>query len=85
MNPDNNQAKGLKYGIPSLLNVLFTPSLGRVRRPSRGKEKFFPPILQRCYGCSFDAHEIVHTGHGILGFFSFFLERKMCARSKLKE
>ena len=52
--------------------VLFTPSLGRVQRLCRGLEKFFPPVLQRCYGCSFDAQEIVHTGHGMLGFFSFF-------------
>ena len=57
--------------------VLFTPSLGRVRRPCRGLEKFFPPVLQRCYGCSFDAQEIVHTGHGMLGFF-FFFRRERC-------
>ena len=59
-------------------HVLFTPSLGRARRPCRGLEKFFPPVLQRCYGCSFDSQEIVHTGHGMLVFFFFFffLERK---------
>ena len=33
-----------------LVFVLFTPSLGRVRRLCRGLEKFFPPILQHCYG-----------------------------------
>ena len=68
--------------------VLFIPSLVRVRRPCRGLEKFFPPVLQRCYGCSFHAQEIVHTGHGMLGyycFFFFFLERKVPAQSKLKE
>ena len=69
--------------------VLFIPSLVRVRRPCRGLEKFFPPVLQRCYGCSFHAQEIVHTGHGMLGyncFFVFFLlERKVPAQSKLKE
>ena len=53
-------------------DVVFTPSLGRVRRPCRGLEKFFPPVLQRCYGCSFDAQEIVHTGHGMLGCYCFF-------------
>ena len=53
-------------------NILFTPSLGRVRRPCRGLEKFFPPVLQRYYGCSFDAQEIVHTGHGTLCFCFFF-------------
>ena len=46
--------------------ILFIPSLVRVRRPCRGLEKFFPPVLQRCYGCSFHAQEIVHTGHGML-------------------
>ena len=51
---------------------LFTPSLGRVRRPCRGQEKFFPPVLQRCYGCSFDAQEIIHTGHDMLVLFLFF-------------
>ena len=70
-------------------SVLFIPSLVRVRRPCRGLEKFFPPVLQRCYGCSFHAQEIVHTGHGMLGyncFFVFFLlERKVPAQSKLKE
>ena len=70
--------------------VLFIPSLVRVRRPCRGLEKFFPPVLQRCYGCSFHAQEIVHTGHGMLGyncffFFFFLLERKVPAQSKLKE
>ena len=66
--------------------VLFIPSLVRVRRPCRGLEKFFPPVLQRCYGCSFHAQEIVHTGHGMLGFFCFFFfERKVPAQSKLKE
>ena len=68
------------------LHVLFIPSLVRVRRPCRGLEKFFPPVLQRCYGCSFHAQEIVHTGHGMLGyncFFLFFLlERKVPAKSK---
>ena len=57
------------------ISLLFIPSLVRVRRPCRGLEKFFPPVLQRCYGCSFHAQEIVHTGHGMLGyncFFSFF-------------
>ena len=52
--------------------VLFIPSLVRVRRPCRGLEKFFPPVLQRCYGCSFHAQEIVHTGHGMLGYNCFF-------------
>ena len=70
------------------LNVLYIPSLVRVRRPCRGLEKFFPPVLQRCYGCSFHAQEIVYTGHGMLGyycfFFVFFLERKVPAQSKLK-
>ena len=65
-------------------NVLFTPSLGRVRRPCRGLEKFFPPVLQRCYGCSFHAQEIVHTGHGMLGyywfFFFFFGEKGACPK-----
>ena len=59
-------------------DVLFIPSLVRVRRPCRGLEKFFPPVLQRCYGCSFHAQEIVHTGHGMLGYFlrfSFWRER----------
>ena len=70
--------------------VLFIPSLGRVRRPCRGLEKFFPPVLQRCDGCSFHAQEIVHTGHGMLGYycfclFFFLLERKVPAQSKLKE
>ena len=69
--------------------VLFIPSLVRVRRPCRGLEKFFPPVLQRCYVCSFHAQDIVHTGHGMLGyncFFSFFLlERKVPAQSKLIE
>ena len=45
--------------------------------------------LQRCYGCSFHAQEIVHTGHGMLGYycfcFFFLLERKVPAQSKLKE
>ena len=50
-------------------SVLFTPSLGRVRRPCRGLEKFFPPVLQRCYSCSSDAQEIVPTGRGMLGCF----------------
>ena len=67
----------------------FIPSLVRVRRPCRGLEKFFPPVLQRCYGCSFHAQEIVHTGHGMLDYycfcFFFFLERKVPAQSKLKE
>ena len=61
--------------------VLFIPSLVRVRRPCRGLEKFFPPVLQRCYGCSFHAQEIVHTGHGMLGyncFFLFFFWRERC-------
>ena len=53
--------------------VLFILSLVRVRRPCRGLEKFFPPVLQRCYGCSFHAQEIVHTGHGMLGYNCFFL------------
>ena len=71
---------------PLLFCVLFIPSLVRVRRPCRGLEKFFPPVLQRCYGCSFHAQEIVHTGHGMLGYFCFFLlERKVPAQSKLKE
>ena len=52
--------------------VLFIPSLVRVRRPCRELEKFFPPVLQRCYGCSFHAQEIVHTGHGMLGYYCFF-------------
>ena len=55
-------------------NVLFTPSLGRVRRPCRGLEKFSPPVLQCCYGCSFDAQEIVHTSQGMLCFFFFRAE-----------
>ena len=62
-------------------SVLFIPSLVRVRRPCRGLEKFFPPVLQRCYGCSFHAQEIVHTGHGMLGyncFFLFFFWRERC-------
>ena len=70
------------------LNVLFIPSLVRVRRPCRGLEKFFPPVLQRCYGCSFHAQEIVHTGHGMLDYYCFcffLLERKVPAQSKLKE
>ena len=73
--------------LHSSIVFCFTPSLGRVRRLCRGLEKFSPPVLQRCYGCSFDAQEIVHTGHGILGFFlfSFFLERKVPAQTKLKE
>ena len=54
-------------------NVLFTSSLGRVRRPCRGQEKVFPPVLQRCYGCSFDAQKIVHTGPGMLFFLFSFL------------
>ena len=63
------------------ITVLFNPSLGRVRRPCRGQEKFFPPVLQRCYGCSFHAQEIVHTGHGMLGyccFCIFFFWRERC-------
>ena len=64
---------------PQLESFLFTPSLGRVRRLCRGLEKFFPPVLQRCYGCSFDAQEIVHTSHGMLGFFfHFFFWRERC-------
>ena len=61
--------------------LLFIPSLVRVRRPCRGLEKFFPPVLQRCYGCSFHAQEIVHTGHGMLGyncFLFFFFWRERC-------
>ena len=82
-----NQHRSLPFSYFSCNNlyVLFTPSLGRVRRPCRGLEKFFPPVLQRCYGCNFDAQEIVHTGHGMLGFFLFLLERKVPAQSKLKE
>ena len=57
--------------------VLFTPSPGRVRRPSRGLEKFFPPVLQRCYGCSFDTQEILHAGHGMC-FFFFLFWRERC-------
>ena len=78
-------------GMLSFTNrlLLFIPSLGRVRRPCRGLEKFFPPVLQRCYGCSFHAQEIVHTSHGMLGYycfvFFFLLERKVPAHSKLKE
>ena len=60
------------FAFSRKVEVLFTPSLGRAQRPCRGLEKYFPPDLQRCYGCSFDAQEIVHTGHGMLGFFSFF-------------
>ena len=63
----------LKSRKLKLNHVLFIPSLVRVRRPCRGLEKFFPPVLQRCYGCSFHAQEIVHTGHGMLGYFCFFL------------
>ena len=64
----------------------FSTFIGRVRRPCRGLEKFpHAPVLQRCYGCSFDAQEIVHTGHGMLGFFLFLFERKVAAESKLKE
>ena len=60
--------------------VLFTPFLGRVRRPCRGLEKFFRPVLQRCYGCSFDAQEIVHTSHGMLGCYClcFFFWTETC-------
>ena len=56
-------------------NVLITPSLGLVRRPRRRLEKFSPPVLQCCYGCSFDAQEIVHTSQGMLCFFflSYYL------------
>ena len=36
---------------------MFIPSLDRVRRPCRGLEKFFPPVLQRCYSCSSVAQE----------------------------
>ena len=61
-----------------LQHVLFTPSLGHVRRPFRGLQKFFPPVLQRCYGCSFDAQEIVHSGHGMLGFYFFSFWRERC-------
>ena len=32
------------------ISVLFTPSLGRVRRPCRGLQKYFLLVLQRCYG-----------------------------------
>ena len=39
--------------------------LDRVRRPCGGLEKFFPPVPQRCCGCSFDAEEIFHISHGI--------------------
>ena len=78
-----------RSAVTSALASPIIPSLVRVRRPCRGLEKFFPPVLQRCYGCSFHAQEIVHTGHGMLGyncFFSFFLlERKVPAQSKLKE
>ena len=45
--------------------VLFIPSLVRVRRPCRGLEKFFPPVLQRCYHhysfYSFNAENSVHS------------------------
>ena len=61
--------------------VLIIPSLVRVRRPCRGLEKFFPPVLQRCYGCSFHAQEIVHTGHGMLDYYCFcffFFWRERC-------
>ena len=65
-------------------NVLFIPSLVRVRRPCRGLEKFFPPVLQRCYGCSFHAQEIVHTGHGMLDYYCFcffsFGEKGACPK-----
>ena len=65
-------------------SLSFIPSLVRVRRPCRGLEKFFPPVLQRCYGCSFHAQEIVHTGHGMLGYFFFvffsFGEKGACPK-----
>ena len=60
--------------------VLITPSLARVRRPCRGLGKFFLPCLQcNSYGCSIDAQENVHTGHGLLYFFLFpFFETERC-------
>ena len=62
--------------------VLFTPSPLQVVSEDRVEDKrnFFPPVLQRCYGCSFDAQEIVHTGHGMLGccFCFFFFWRERC-------
>ena len=57
-------------------SILFTHSLGRVRRPCRGPEKFLSPVIQHWYGCSCDAQEIVHTGHDMLGFFLFFFWRE---------
>ena len=52
-----------------------------VRRPCRRPEKFSPPVLQRWYGCSFDAQEIVRTGHGMLCFyFSVFGEKGACPK-----
>ena len=63
-------------------SVLFTPSLGRVRRPCRGLEKFFQPVLQRCYGCSFDAQEIVHTGHGRNLVLSVLFQTTSLAKKK---
>ena len=82
-NNDNNNNKQQQQQQGRLMKkpVLFIPSLGRVRRPCRGLEKFFPPVLQRCYGCSFHAQEIVHTGHGMLGYYCFwffFLWRERC-------
>ena len=54
--------------------VLFTPSLGRVRRPCRGLEKFSPPVLQRCYGCSFSrTRDCAHRSRHVVFFLSFFL------------
>ena len=82
------RTKEKKKTVAKSKDVLFIPSLVRVRRPCRGLEKFFPPVLQRCYGCSFHAQEIVHTGHGMLDYYCFvffLLERKVPAQSKLKE
>ena len=60
---------------PSCNVYSFSRSCPKIK--SRARE-VFPAGLQRCYGCSFDAQEIVHTCHGMLCFFFFlFLEKKM--------
>ena len=51
--------------------VVFIPSLGDVRRPCRGLEKYCPPVLQRFYGC-----RCFHKKDGVpvVAFFFFFLD-----------
>ena len=65
---------------------VYSFSIGRVRRPCRGLKKFFPPVLQRCYGCSsWRTRDCAHRSRHVFFSFFLFLERKLPAQSKLKE